>query len=59
MYPEKGAIQPGSLADIILVDPHKTVIPKDEEMESKAAWTPYVDWELKGQAPYSQCCGEP
>ena len=50
MYPEKGAIQAGSLADIILVDPDKTVIPKDEEMESKAAWTPYVDWELTGQA---------
>lgn len=50
MYPEKGAVLPGSLADIVLVDPDKKVIPKDEEMESKAAWTPYVDWELTGAA---------
>ncbi len=46
VYPEKGAVLPGSQADIVLVDPNKKVVPRDEEMESKSAWTPYVDWEL-------------
>jgi dihydroorotase len=50
VYPEKGAVLPGSLADIVLVDPNRKVIPKDEEMESKSAWTPYVGWELTGAA---------
>ena len=35
-------------ADIVLVDPNRKVVPKDEEMESKSAWTPYVDWEFTG-----------
>ncbi len=50
VYPEKGALLPGSLADIVLVDPNKKVVPKDGEMESKSGWTPYVDWELTGGA---------
>ncbi|MDH3606403.1 MAG: dihydroorotase family protein, partial [Acidimicrobiia bacterium] len=50
VYPEKGAVLPGSLADVILVDPNKKVVPKDEEMYSKSAWTPYVDWEFTGAA---------
>lgn len=47
-YPEKGAVLPGSSADIVLVDPKKKVHPKDGEMESKSGWTPYVGWELTG-----------
>ncbi|MEE8497627.1 MAG: dihydroorotase family protein [Acidimicrobiia bacterium] len=47
-YPEKGAVLPGSSADIVLVDPNKKVEPSDAHMESKAGWTPYDGWELKG-----------
>lgn len=48
LYPEKGVIQPGSLADIVIVDPNKQVIPSDDEMYSKSGWTPYRGWELTG-----------
>ena len=48
LYPEKGAILPGSSADIVVVDPDKEVTPSDSEMYSKSAWTPYHGWNLVG-----------
>jgi dihydroorotase-like cyclic amidohydrolase len=48
LYPEKGALLPGSLADIVIVDPDKEVVPSDDHMYSKAAWTPYAGWTLTG-----------
>lgn len=47
-YPEKGAVLPGSSADLVLVDPDREVVPRDERMQSKARWTPYAGWKLKG-----------
>jgi dihydroorotase len=49
-YPERGAILPGSIADLIIVDPEATVVPKDGQMESKSGWTPYAGWTLHGKA---------
>ena len=48
VYPRKGALLPGSDADLVLVDPTRTVVPQDEGMESKSGWTPYAGWELRG-----------
>lgn len=48
LYPRKGAILPGSDADLVIVDPSRPVVPQDEGMESKSAWTPYAGWELTG-----------
>ncbi len=48
LYPRKGALQPGSDADIVIVDPTRVVVPQDDGMESKSAWTPYAGWELLG-----------
>jgi dihydroorotase len=48
LYPQKGALQPGSDADLVIVDPEREVVPRDEGMESKSAWTPYVGWRLRG-----------
>lgn len=48
LYPQKGAVLPGSDADLVIVDPERRVVPKDEGMESKSAWTPYAGWELRG-----------
>lgn len=48
MYPEKGALRPGSYADLALVDPMKTVQPSDHDTKSKVGWTPYIDFEFKG-----------
>ena len=48
LYPRKGALLPGSDADLVIVDPDRKVVPQDEGMESKSAWTPYAGWELRG-----------
>lgn len=48
VYPRKGALLPGSDADLVIVDPDRPVVPQDEGMESKSAWTPYAGWELRG-----------
>lgn len=48
LYPRKGALLPGSDADLVIVDPERRVVPQDEGMESKSAWTPYAGWELRG-----------
>jgi dihydroorotase (multifunctional complex type) len=58
IYPNKGAIQPGSLADIVVVDPEKEVIPSDDEMYSKSAWTPYTGWHLIGGPVLTMLRGE-
>jgi dihydroorotase (multifunctional complex type) len=48
LYPRKGALLPGSDADLVIVDPDRTVVPQDEGMESKSALTPYAGWQLRG-----------
>jgi len=48
LYPRKGALLPGSDADLVIVDPDREVVPTDSGMESKSAWTPYAGWHLRG-----------
>jgi dihydroorotase-like cyclic amidohydrolase len=57
-FPEKGALLPGSSADVVLVDPDREVVPDDGRMESKSAWTPYVGWKLKGAPVMTMLRGE-
>jgi dihydroorotase len=57
-YPEKGALLPGSSADIVLVDPEAEVRPEDGKMYSKSGWTPYVGWVLWGRPVLTMLRGE-
>lgn len=47
-YPNKGAIEVGTDADLVVVDLNKDVHPRDEDTFTKCGWTPYHGWTLKG-----------
>jgi dihydroorotase (multifunctional complex type) len=48
LYPRKGALQPGSDADLIVVDMKKTYKLSDDNIISACGWTPYDDLTVKG-----------
>ena len=50
LFPRKGVIAPGSDADLVLIDPDRTVTVDHETMETNADWSPYQGWELGGFA---------
>lgn len=49
LWPRKGAIRKGFDADFALVDPAVTWTLSNDDIISKAGWTPYADRTLKGQ----------
>jgi dihydroorotase len=58
LYPHKGALLPGSSADVVIVDPTKEVVPSDETVLSKSGWTPYRGWKLIGAPVLTMRRGE-
>jgi dihydropyrimidinase len=50
LYPRKGAIAPGGDADLVLIDPDKTIEVDHKTMETNADWSPYQGWPLGGFA---------
>ena len=50
LYPRKGVIAPGSDADLVLIDPDKTIEVDHATMETNADWSPYQGWPLAGFA---------
>lgn len=51
MYPEKGSLQIGTDADILVFDPRKNVTVDYQNLETNCDWSPYQGWKLKGY-PY-------
>lgn len=49
LYPRKGTLQVGADADIVLVDLKKERTLRDEDIVSKAGWTPYAGRRVRGQ----------
>jgi dihydroorotase len=47
-FPQKGALQVGSDADIVVVDIDRELVPSDEKTYTKVRWTPYQGRRLKG-----------
>ncbi|HEV8353503.1 MAG TPA: dihydropyrimidinase [bacterium] len=48
LYPRKGAIQPGSDADLVLIDPGRRLKISAAAFDSPIDWSPYAGMELSG-----------
>jgi len=48
LYPEKGCINIGSDADLVILDLKQEKIIRGDESLAKTHWTPYEDWKIKG-----------
>ncbi len=49
VFPRKGALRVGSDADIVLIDPLATYTLRNEDIHSKAGWTPYDGMQVTGR----------
>jgi allantoinase len=58
LFPGKGALLPGSDADLVILDPEKRWTVRSEEMNSSAGWTPYEGMEVKGKVETTVVRGE-
>lgn len=47
-YPRKGSLWPGADADITLIDPSRTRLIRDDQVISKAGWSPYAGMAVVG-----------
>jgi dihydropyrimidinase len=48
MQPEKGTLNPGSDADVVIFDPNKTVVLQDKNTHMATDYTPYAGMEING-----------
>ena len=58
LYPQKGTIQEGSDADIVIFDPEKEVTIDYKNLASSCDWTPFQGLELKGYPEITISRGE-
>lgn len=58
IYPEKGDLQVGSDADIVLFDPHATWTIRHEDLHMRADWNCWDDWEITGRVALTLLRGE-
>lgn len=49
LYPRKGALIPGADADVVIYNPHETWTLTDDDLHSKAGFTPYAGMTIQGR----------
>jgi dihydroorotase len=50
LWPSKGTLDPGTDADVVLVDPAERWTVRDEDILSRAGWSPFAGRTLTGRA---------
>jgi dihydroorotase (multifunctional complex type) len=58
LYPRKGAIRAGSDADVVLVDPEDERVLRNADIVSKAGWTPFDGYRVRGRPVVTILRGE-
>lgn len=58
-YPQKGALLPGSDADLVLVDPKATTVVRNERLHHHSEFTLFEGWRLTGVPVRTFSRGEP
>ncbi|MEW5759468.1 MAG: dihydropyrimidinase [Candidatus Thermoplasmatota archaeon] len=58
LYPEKGSLQIGTDADIVIFDPKKELKISHDSLETNCDWSPYEGMKLKGSPSIVICRGE-
>ncbi len=58
LYPRKGSLQEGSDADLIVYDPGPQWYLQDEDLHSRAGYSPFSGLELKGRVRLTMLRGE-
>jgi dihydropyrimidinase len=57
LWPQKGDLQPGSDADIVLFDPRPTRVLSSAELHSRAGYSPYEGLTVTGKVHTTICRG--
>jgi dihydroorotase (multifunctional complex type) len=58
LYPRKGALLPGSDADVVIVDRNREFEFSDEGLYTKLSWTPFLGWKVTGRPIMTMRRGE-
>jgi dihydroorotase (multifunctional complex type) len=58
LWPRKGDLRVGTDGDVVLVDPHERWLVRDEDVTSKAGWSPFAGRTLVGRAVRTYLRGE-
>ena len=58
IYPKKGAIQPGSDADLIIIEPNRKSRVTVDDLHENVDYTPYEGFEITGRIEYTIARGE-
>ena len=58
LYPRKGALQPGSDADLVVIDPDKRVMLEARNLHQAAGYTLFEGWEVRGWPVLSMVRGK-
>ena len=57
LYPRKGSLQPGSDADMTVIDPREVKAIRADELQCVADFTPFDGWRVKGSPVMSYVRG--